>query len=97
EPARLKLLAFTSEHLDYEAGEVLCRQGDYAAARPYLERAVTLSPRHPVLLFHQGYCLVKLGEKNAAREALRQALAAPGEFPQRPEAEKLLRELEQGS
>ncbi len=28
EPARLKLLAFTSEHLDYEPGEVLCRQGE---------------------------------------------------------------------
>lgn len=28
DPPRLKLLAFTSEHLDYEAGEVLCRQGE---------------------------------------------------------------------
>ena len=28
EPARLKLLAFTSEHLDFEPGEVVCRQGE---------------------------------------------------------------------
>ena len=28
EPAKLKLLAFTSEHLEFRAGETLCRQGD---------------------------------------------------------------------
>ncbi len=75
-------------------GWVLCRRGDYAQARPYLERATALSPRHPVMQFHRGACLAKLGEKEPAREALRQALAAPGDFPQRSEAEKLLQELE---
>jgi len=28
EPARLKLLAFTSEHLEFQPGEALCRQGE---------------------------------------------------------------------
>jgi CRP/FNR family transcriptional regulator, cyclic AMP receptor protein len=28
EPAKLKLLAFTSEHLEFAQGETLCRQGD---------------------------------------------------------------------
>lgn len=28
EPARLKLLAFTSEHIDYEPDEIVCRQGE---------------------------------------------------------------------
>lgn len=28
EPTRLKLLAFTSEHIEYDAGEVVCRQGE---------------------------------------------------------------------
>jgi CRP/FNR family transcriptional regulator, cyclic AMP receptor protein len=28
EPARLKLLAFTSEHVEYQAGEAVCRQGE---------------------------------------------------------------------
>ena len=28
EPARLKLLAFTSEHVEFRAGEAVCRQGD---------------------------------------------------------------------
>ncbi len=28
EPARLKLLAFTSEHVEYRPGEAICRQGD---------------------------------------------------------------------
>jgi CRP/FNR family cyclic AMP-dependent transcriptional regulator len=28
EPARLKLLAFTSEHVEFQPGEAVCRQGD---------------------------------------------------------------------
>ena len=28
EPARLKLLAFTSEHVEFRPGEAICRQGD---------------------------------------------------------------------
>jgi CRP/FNR family cyclic AMP-dependent transcriptional regulator len=28
EPARLKLLAFTSEHVEFREGEAVCRQGD---------------------------------------------------------------------
>jgi CRP-like cAMP-binding protein len=28
EPARLKLLAFTSEHVEFRTGEAVCRQGD---------------------------------------------------------------------
>jgi CRP/FNR family cyclic AMP-dependent transcriptional regulator len=28
EPARLKLLAFTSEHVEYRPGEAICRQGE---------------------------------------------------------------------
>jgi CRP-like cAMP-binding protein len=28
EPARLKLLAFTSEHVEFQSGEAICRQGD---------------------------------------------------------------------
>ena len=28
EPAKLKLLAFTSEHLEFAPGEPLCRQGE---------------------------------------------------------------------
>ena len=28
EPARLKLLAFTSEHVEFRSGEAICRQGD---------------------------------------------------------------------
>lgn len=32
EPARLKLLAFTSEHAEYADGEVVCRQGEIGDA-----------------------------------------------------------------
>jgi CRP/FNR family cyclic AMP-dependent transcriptional regulator len=32
EPARLKLLAFTSEHLEFMPGEAICRQGDVGDA-----------------------------------------------------------------
>jgi CRP-like cAMP-binding protein len=32
EPAKLKLLAFTSEHLEFMPGEAICRQGDVGDA-----------------------------------------------------------------
>lgn len=32
EPARLKLLAFTSEHIEYDSGDVVCRQGEVGDA-----------------------------------------------------------------
>lgn len=74
-------------------GWILCKQKDFAGAKKPLEQAAARAERHPVLQFHLGYCLAQLGEKEAARSALNKALAASGDFPQRAEAEKLLKEL----
>lgn len=74
-------------------GWILCKQKDFAGAKKHLEQATSRAERHPVLQYHLGYCLAQLGEKEAARVALNKALAAPGEFPQRAEAEKLLKDL----
>ena len=52
EPARLKLLAFTSEHLEFRAGDVLCHQGEVGdAAFIVLDGAADIevdSPNGPV-------------------------------------------------
>ena len=74
-------------------GWIYCRQNDFAQAKPYLEKAVIKAPQHPVLQYHLGFCLAKLGEKEAARQALEKALAAKGDFPKRDEAQKLLQTL----
>jgi len=70
-------------------GWIHCQQQDFAGAKNLLEKAVAKAPEHPVLNYHLGYCLARLGEKEAARIALARALAAKGDFPQREAAQKL--------
>jgi tetratricopeptide (TPR) repeat protein len=48
-----------SAALLYATGNALDRAGDWPAARPYLERALTLTPGNPVLLNELGYGLVE--------------------------------------
>ena len=74
-------------------GWIFCRQKNYPEAKKYLEEAVDKAPKHPVLQYHLGFCLAKLGDTVAARTALEKALAAEGRFPEREEAEKLLKNL----
>jgi tetratricopeptide (TPR) repeat protein len=74
-------------------GWIYCRQKNYAEAKKYLEKAVDKAPKHPVLQYHLGFCLAQLGDTAAARSALEKALAAEGRFPEREEAEKLLKNL----
>ena len=58
EPARLKLLAFTSEHVEFAAGEPVCRQGEPGdAAYIVLDGAadvVVQSDRGPMKVAHIG-------------------------------------------
>jgi tetratricopeptide (TPR) repeat protein len=77
-------------------GWILCKQGNFAKGKSFLEKAVAQSPEQPALLYHLGWCESKLGETQAAREALQKALAAKGEFPERQEAENLLKSLSAG-
>ena len=74
-------------------GWIYCRQGNYAEAKKYLERAVAKAPNHPVLEFHLGLCAAKLGDNDTARTALEKSLAFKGDFPEREEAQKTLNGL----
>jgi Tfp pilus assembly protein PilF len=78
-------------------GWIYCQQKNYAEAKKYLARAVDRAPQHPVLQYHLGFCAAKLGDKAAAREALEKALATQNDFPEREEAQKLLKSLSEGS
>lgn len=46
----------------YATGNALDRAGDWKAARPYLERALTMMPGNPALLNELGYGLISNGE-----------------------------------
>jgi tetratricopeptide (TPR) repeat protein len=46
----------------FATGNALDRAGDWKAARPYLERALTIMPGDPVLLNELGYGLIEHGE-----------------------------------
>ena len=74
-------------------GWIYCRQNDFAKGKLYLEKAITKAPKNPEIQYHLGFCLGKLGETKAAREALEQALAVNAEFPSRAAAQKLLDSL----
>jgi predicted Zn-dependent protease len=75
-------------------GWILCKQGNFAKGKPFLEKALDHSPGQPALLYHLGWCTSKLGETQAAREALQKALASKSEFADRQDAEKLLKSLQ---
>jgi predicted Zn-dependent protease len=74
-------------------GWIYCQQKEFDKAKTYLERATSRAPEHPVLQYHLGFCLAKLGETAPARAALEKCLAAKGDFPQQDEAKKLLDSL----
>jgi Tfp pilus assembly protein PilF len=77
-------------------GWVLCKRGEYAKAKIYLEKAIAKSPQNPALSYHLGWCQAKLGETTAAQETLKKTLSLKAEFPDRAEAQKLLESLAVG-
>ena len=74
-------------------GWVLCKQGNYVAAKADLEKALENSHNSPAILYHLGWCEAKLGKVAAARENLEKALASKTGFEQREQAQKLLDSL----
>ena len=53
-----------------QLGAALELAGDWAAARPALERAVALGPEQPLALNHLGYSLIEHGERAGAAQAM---------------------------
>jgi len=67
--------------------------GDLGQARGLIEQALAAAPDADVLNYHMGAVLLKLGQRDAAREKLKKALDGSGDYLGRGEAEKMLKEL----
>jgi tetratricopeptide (TPR) repeat protein len=97
-----KLSAETLEDNPEEAsfldtmGWILCKQGKYAQAKTFLEKAVARASDQPALLYHLAWCEAKLGDTAAARAALTKALDRKNNFMERGAAQKLLESLPAG-
>ncbi len=74
-------------------GWVYYSHGDYAAAVPYLERAVQGLAQVAVVHYHLGAALAKQGDVVAARRHLREALRRKVGFPGADDAQKILDRL----
>jgi len=74
-------------------GWILGKQGKYAEAKTYLEKATEHAPDQPAILYHLAWCEAKLGETDAARAALEKALAGKRAFQEKDAAQKLLDSL----
>lgn len=66
------------------------KRGEYAEALPLLQRAVDQSPDSPVMRYHLGMAQLKLGNKDAARGNLEQAIRAERAFAGIEEARSAL-------
>ena len=74
-------------------GWVYYSHGDYAAAVPYLERAVQGLAQIPVVHYHLGAALAKQGDQANARRHLQEALRSRSEFPGIDDAQQTLGRL----
>ena len=74
-------------------GTTLVRAGQPAEAVAPLRKAVEKAPNVRPIEFHLAEALAKQGQRDEARQVLRRALSGKEAFPERAEAEKLLREL----
>jgi tetratricopeptide (TPR) repeat protein len=77
-------------------GWVLGKQGKYAEAKAYIDKAAEQAPNQPALQYHLAWCEAKLGETAAARAALKKALDSKTTFIERDAAQKLLDSLPGG-
>ena len=92
----LAVAAFTRSNSDPSVidtlGYTLIRNNRSEEALKVLERALSLAPGHPAILYHQGLARAELGRVDEAMVSLESALAG-GDFEEKAEAEKLLKAL----
>jgi Flp pilus assembly protein TadD len=62
-------------------GTVLAKQGKYAEAIPFYERALTLAPDNPGIMNNLAMAQAMMGNPKKAEQMLRQAATAPGATP----------------
>ncbi len=66
------------------------KKGDYQQALNLFQESVGKAPSVPEIQFHLGMANYMMGDSEAARTAFKNALAAPGDFPSKSEAESRL-------
>lgn len=74
-------------------GWILVNQGDVTRGLPLLQKAATSEPKNPEIQYHLAFGLAGAGKRNEARRTLEALLAGNAAFPQRADAEALLKTL----
>jgi len=74
-------------------GWVLVTKGDVGRGLPLLQKAATSEPKNLEIQYHVAAGLAGAGQRQEARRALEALLASPLDFPQRTEAQELLKTL----
>jgi len=72
---------------------VLAKRGSYKLAIVDLAEALKKWPDQPTINYHMAVALKGLGKRDEAREYLDAALKSRASFPERQDAERLLKEL----
>ena len=74
-------------------GWLLIQQGDGARGMDVLQRVASEYPDKPTLVYHLAYGWNKMGETVKARNELERLLSGEASFPERGDAENLLKQL----
>jgi len=72
---------------------VLLQKGELVRSQRVIERALERRPGNPTLLFRHAVYLEKSGQEKKAMDALKMLLKKRVQFPERTEAEQLLKQL----
>jgi tetratricopeptide (TPR) repeat protein len=89
-----KELAPEDPNISDTLGWILYKRGVYERAVDLLRESASKLPGHPVVQYHLGLALLKVGEKAGARAALTAAARAPASFDEKDEAKKALAALQ---
>lgn len=88
-----KEMAPDEPHISDTLGWILYKRGVYQRALALLKESATKMPDNVQVQYHLGMTYAKLGERDAARQALGRAVSSPVGFAGKDEARRLLREL----
>ena len=72
---------------------VLLKNNETVKAQRTIERALEKLPNNPSIKYHSAMINAAAGDKAKAKKYLKELLAGKGEFPERQEAEALLKTL----
>ena len=75
------------------SGWIFTKRGQYKLAVADLSEALKKWPDQPTINYHMAVALEGLGKKDDAREYLSRALESKEDFPERKDAEKMLKRL----